>query len=105
VIVNRLGRREVGLCDDRCWLSFCENRRPSIYQSWIAPGARAGGEGDVAGAVVGLGVTGAARDGANVLDAALGGGSELMVGTSAGLSSSLCGGFSRVSGGLPGAAG
>jgi len=74
-----------------CWLG--------IDQSWIDPGAAAGGEGDVAGVVVGPSVAGAARARAGVR------GSELMDGVSAGLSSSLCGGFSRVNGGLPGAAG
>ena len=74
-------------------------RWPGIDQSWIDPGAAAGGEDDVAGVVVGPSVA------AGVLDGALGGGSELMDGVSAGLSSSLCGGFSRVNGGLPGAAG
>lgn len=80
-------------------------RWPGIDQSWIDPGAAAGGEDDVAGVVVGPSVAGAARAGAGVLDGALGGGSELMDGVSAGLSSPLCGGFSRVNGGLPGAAG
>jgi hypothetical protein len=72
----------------------------SASQSWIDPGAAAGGEGDVAGVVVGPSVAGAARAWAGVLDAALGGGSELMDSVSAGLASSLCGGFSRVNGGI-----
>jgi hypothetical protein len=76
-----------------------------IDQSWIDPGATAGGEDGRAGVVAGAGVTGAARDGDSVPDAGLGGGSELMDGVSAGLSSSLCGGLNRVNGGLPGGGG
>jgi hypothetical protein len=65
-----------------------------IDQSWIDPGAVAGGEGGRAGVVTGAGVAGAADDGAGVLDPTLGSGSG-----------SLWGGLSRVNGGLPGGGG
>jgi hypothetical protein len=45
--------------------------------------------------------TGAAGDEAGILDTALGGGSDFMEGVSTGVSSCLCGGISRVNGGLP----
>ena len=76
-----------------------------IDQSEIDPGVVAGGEGGRTGVVGGAGVAGAARDGAGMLDAALGGRSDLMDGVSKGLSSSLCGGLNRVNGGPPGAGG
>jgi hypothetical protein len=73
-----------------------------VDQSWIDPGAAAGGEGGRAGVVAGVGVAGAARNGAGILDAAFGAGSLLTGAVSTGFSSSLCGGPSRGNGGLPG---
>jgi hypothetical protein len=104
-------------------------------QSWIDPGAAAGGEDGRMDLVAGAGVAGAASDGAGVLDAALGGGpdfmagildaalgggsdfmagildaalgggSDFMAGVSTCLSSSLWSGLNRVNGGLPGGGG
>jgi hypothetical protein len=78
--------------------------RLGVDQSWIDPGAAAGGEGGRAGVVAGAGVAGAARDGAGLLDVAFGAGSLLTGGISTG-PSSLCGGLNRVNGGLPGGGG
>jgi hypothetical protein len=86
------------------WLVLRE-RWLGVDQSWIDPGAPGGGGGDFAGAVVGPSVAGAVRGGACVPDVALGGGSELMGGVSAGLSSSLWGGRRRVRGGRLGTGG
>jgi hypothetical protein len=72
-------------------------------QSWIDPGAAAGGEAGRTGAVAGVGVAGAARDGAGILDPALGGGSLLTAGVSIG--ASLWTGLNRVNGGLLGGGG
>ena len=87
----------------------------SSLQSWIDPGAAAGGEDGRTGLI-----PGAASDGAGILDAvlgggpdfmaglldaALGGGSDFMDGVSTRLSSCLWGGLNRVSGGLPGGGG
>jgi hypothetical protein len=68
-----------------------------VDQSWIDPGAAAGGEGGRDGA----GVAGAARNGAGILDVAFGAGSLLTGGISTG-PSSLCTGLNRVNGGRPG---
>jgi hypothetical protein len=87
-----------------------------LLQSWIDPGAAAGGEDGRTGLIAGAGVAGAASDGAGKLDNALGGGSDFMAGKLdnalgggsdfvEGVStgpSSLCGGLSRGNGGLPG---
>jgi hypothetical protein len=88
----------------------------SASQSWIDPGAATGGDDGRTGLVAGVGVVGAPSDGADILDAvlgggpdfmagildtALGGGSDFMEGVSTG-PSSLCGGLSRGNGGLPG---
>ena len=72
-----------------------------VDQSWIDPGAAAGGEGGGAGEVDGAGVAGAPRNGAGILDVAFGAGSLLTGGISTG-PPSLCTGLNRVSGGLPG---
>jgi hypothetical protein len=88
----------------------------SSLQSWIDPGAAAGGEDGRTGLIAGAGVAGAASDGAGILDAVLGGGPDFMAGIldtalggdsdfMEGVSrrlSSLCGGLSRGIGGLPG---
>jgi hypothetical protein len=87
-----------------------------LLQSWIDPGAAAGGEDGRTGLIAGAGVVGAASDGAGKLDNALGGGSDFMAGRPdsalvggsdfvEGVStgpSSLCGGLSRGNGGPPG---
>jgi hypothetical protein len=88
----------------------------SASQSWIDPGAAAGGKDGRTDLVAGAGVAGAASDGAGVLDAVLGGGPDFMGGImdaalgggpdfidglSTRLLSCLWGGFKRVSGGLP----
>jgi hypothetical protein len=102
-----------------------------LLQSWIDPGANAGGEDGRTGLIAGAGVAGAASDGAGKRDNALGGGSDFMAGKLdnalgggsdfmagkpdnalvggsdfvEGVStgpSSLCGGLSRGNGGLPG---
>ena len=75
-----------------------------VDQSWIDPGAAAGDEAGRAGEVAGAGVAGAARNGAGILDVAFGAGSLVTGGISTG-PSSLCGGLSRVTGGLPGGGG
>ena len=101
----RRGRRWlVGLCRWALALVL-RGRWRGIDQSEIDPGVVVGGEGGRTGVVGGAGVAGAARDGAGMLDAALGGRSDLMDGVSKGLSSSLCGGLNRVNGGPPGAGG
>ena len=87
--------------------NVCGGGSPSrlgVDQSWIDPGAAAGGEAGRAGEVAGAGVAGAARNGAGILDVAFGAGSLLTGGISTG-PSSLCGGLSRVTGGLPGGGG
>jgi hypothetical protein len=92
----------------------------SSLQSWIDPGAAAGGEDGRTGLIAGAGVAGAASDGAGILDAVLGGGpdfmdgimeaafgggSDFMDGVSTRVSWCLWGGLNRVSGGLPGGGG
>ena len=103
-------------------------------QSWIDPGAAAGGEDGRTGLIAGAGVAGAASDGAGIVDAVLGGGpdfmaglldavlgssdfiagimeaafgggSDFMDGVSTRVSWCLWGGLNRVSGGLPGGGG
>jgi hypothetical protein len=78
--------------------------RLCVDQSWIDPGAAAGGEGGRAGEVAGAGVAGAARNGAGILDVAFDAGSLLTCGISTG-PSSLRTGLNRLNGGLAGGGG
>ena len=105
----------------------------SSLQSWIDPGAAAGGEDGRTGLIAGACVAGAASDGAvldavlgggpdfmaglldavlgssdfmaGIMEAAFGGGSDFMDGVSTRVSWCLWGGLNRVSGGLPGGGG